>query len=60
MTALHYAALSGSESTVKILVKQKSELTLTTNVSLKSPLGLFQTSNFLCVEPNVNQQKPLF
>ena len=33
MTALHYASLSGSESTVKVLVKQKNELTLSTNVS---------------------------
>ena len=34
MTPLHYAALSGSESTVKALVKHRSELTMAINVSV--------------------------
>ena len=34
MTPLHYAALSGSESIVKALVKHRSDLTMATNVSV--------------------------
>ncbi|CAB3983026.1 serine threonine- phosphatase 6 regulatory ankyrin repeat subunit A-like [Paramuricea clavata] len=40
MTALHYASLSGSESTVKVLVKQKSDLTLSTNKQGQTALHL--------------------